>query len=79
MTHKLDSPHAWLLEKAQHWNTDALYRALSGLANRLDGQSIRDLFHSEMDNDGYKTTKPNVNAIDAEVLGESPMAYMTVR
>jgi hypothetical protein len=32
MTHKLNSPHDWLLEKAQHWNPDALYGALSGLA-----------------------------------------------
>ena len=60
MTHKLNSPHVWLLEKAQHWNTNALYNALSGLASRLDGQSIRDLFHSEMDSDGYfdEKTKP---------------------
>jgi hypothetical protein len=42
MTHKLNSPHERLLEKAQHWNTDTLYKALSGLAYRLDGQSIRD-------------------------------------
>jgi len=53
MTHKLNSPHEWLLEKAQHWNTDTLYKALSGLAYRLDGQSIRDLFYSEMYSDGY--------------------------
>jgi hypothetical protein len=68
---KLNSPHEWLLEKAQHWNTDALYRALSGLAYRLDGQSIRDLFHSEMDSDGYfdKKTKPNADAFDAESWG----------
>ena len=53
MTHKLNSPHDWLLEKAQHWNTDALYKALSDLAYQLDGQSIRDLFHSEKKTDGY--------------------------
>ena len=35
MTHKLNSPHEWLLEKAQNWNTDALYKALSGLAYQL--------------------------------------------
>ena len=46
MTRKLNSPHGWLLEKAQHWNTDALYKALSGLAYRLDGHSIRDLFRN---------------------------------
>ena len=45
MTHKY-SPHEWLLKKAQHWNTDALYKALSGLAYRLDGHSIRDLFRN---------------------------------
>jgi hypothetical protein len=71
MTHKLNSPHEWLLEKAQHWNTQTLYRALSGLAYRLDGQSIRDLFHSEMDSDGYfdKKTKSDVDAFDAESWG----------
>ena len=37
MTYKLDNPHEWLLEKAQHWNKEALYKALSGLAYRLDG------------------------------------------
>jgi len=71
MTHKLNSPHEWLLEKAQHWNTDMLYKALSGLAYRLDGQSIRDLFYSEMDSDGYfdKKTKRNADASDAESWG----------
>ena len=71
MTCKLNSPHGWLLEKAQHWNTDALYKALSGLAYRLDGHSIRDLFHSEMDTDGYfdKQTKQNADAFDAESWG----------
>jgi hypothetical protein len=71
MTHKLNSPHEWLLEKAQYWKTDALYKALGDLAYRLDGQSIRDLFHSEMDSDGYfdKKTKPNVDASDAESWG----------
>jgi len=71
MTHKLNSPQEWLLEKAQHWNTDTLYKALSGLAYRLDGQSIRDLFYSEMDSDGYfnKKTKPNADAFDAESWG----------
>ena len=71
MRHKLNSPHDWLLEKAQHWNTDALYKALSGLAYRLDSQSIRDLFQSEMKSDGYfdKITKSNADAFDAESWG----------
>ena len=71
MTHKLNSPHEWLLEKAQHWNADALYKALSGLANRLDGQSLRDVFRSEMDSDGYfdKKIKPIADAFDAESWG----------
>jgi len=70
MTHKPNSPHEWLLEKAQHRNTDALYKALSGLAYRLDGHSIRDLFHSEMDTDGcFDDTKPNADAVDAESWG----------
>ncbi len=71
MTHKLNSPHEWLLEKAQHWNADALYKALSGLAYRLDGQSIHDLFRSEMDSDGYfdKKTKPNAAPFDADSWG----------
>ena len=71
MTHKLNSPQEWLLEKAQHWNTDALYKALSGLAYRLDGQAIRDLFHSEMDSDGFfdRKRKPNADVFDAESWG----------
>ena len=71
MTHKPNGPHEWLLEKAQHWNADALYSALSGLAYRLDGQSIRDLFHLEMDTDGYfdKKTKPDANEFDADSWG----------
>jgi len=71
MTHKLNSPHDWLLEKAQHWNTDTLYKALSDLAYQLDGQSIRDLFHSEMKTDGYfeNITKSRADAFDAESWG----------
>jgi hypothetical protein len=71
MTQRLNSPHEWLLEKAQHWNTDALYKALSGLAYRLDGQSIRDLFHSEMDSDGFfdKKTRSSADEFDAESWG----------
>ena len=71
MTHKLNSPHEWLLDKAQHWNTDALYKALSDLAYQLDGQSIRDLFHSEMKTDGYfeNITKSRADAFDAESWG----------
>ena len=71
MTHKLNSPQEWLLEKAQHWNTDALYKALSGLAYRLDGQAISDLFHSEMNSDGFfdNKRKSNAEALDAESWG----------
>jgi hypothetical protein len=71
MTHKLNGPHEWLLERAQHWNADALYKALSGLAYRLDGQSIRDLFHSQMDSDDYfdKKTKSNAESFDADSWG----------
>jgi len=32
MADKLNSPQEWLLEKAQHLNADALYKALSDLA-----------------------------------------------
>ena len=71
MTHKLNGPHEWLLEKAQHWNTDALYKALSGLAYRLDGNSIRDLFQSEMGAEDYfhEEQKPSAEASDAESWG----------
>jgi hypothetical protein len=71
MTHNPNSPHEWLLEKAQHWNADALYKALRGLAYRLDGQSIRDVFHSEMQGDGYLGEKIRINAdaLDAESWG----------
>ena len=52
-------------------NAGALYKALSGLAYRLDGHSIRDLFHSEMDGDGYfdKKPKPNADPFDADSWG----------
>jgi len=71
MAHKLNSPHEWLLERAQHWNSDALYKALSGLAYRLDGNSINDLFQSEMDAEGYsdEEPKPNTEPSDAESWG----------
>lgn len=69
MAHKLNSPHDWLLDKAQHWNADALYKALSGLAYRVDGHSIRDLFHSEMETDGYFEKKTNAADRDAESWG----------
>jgi hypothetical protein len=41
------------------------------LGYRLDGDSIRDLFHSEMDTDDYfdKKTKQNADAFDAESWG----------
>lgn len=69
MAQKPNSPHEWLLEKAQHWNTDALYKALSGLAYRLDGNLIHDLFQSEMDAEGYSEPKPNTVPSDAESWG----------
>jgi hypothetical protein len=71
MAYNLNSPHDWLLEKARHWNADALYKALSDLARRLDGNSIHDLFQSEMDADGYfdQKSKPRAEAFDAESWG----------
>jgi hypothetical protein len=71
MTQKLNSPHDWLLNRAQHWDAEALYKALSGLAYRVDGHSIRDLFHSEMETDGYfeNKAKSNANHFDAETWG----------
>jgi len=71
MTQKLNSPHDWLLGKAQHWDVDALYKALSGLAYRVDGHSIRDLFQSEMESDDYpeKKSKSNTKNFDAETWG----------
>jgi len=69
MANKPNSPHEWLLEKAQHWNTDALYRALSGLAYRVDGSSIHDLFQSEMDAEGYSEQRLNTGPSDAESWG----------
>jgi len=69
MAEKLNNPHEWLLAKAQHWNADALYKALSGLAHRLDGSSIHDLFQSEMNAEGYSETKPNTATSDAETWG----------
>jgi hypothetical protein len=69
MTNKQNSPHEWLLEKAQHWNTDALYKALSGLACRVDGSSIYDLFQSEMDAEGYSEQRLNTGPSDAESWG----------
>jgi hypothetical protein len=71
MTHNLNNPHEWLLKKAQHWNAEALYKALRGLAYRLDGKSISDVFHSEMQGDGYfdEKLRTNADAFDAESWG----------
>lgn len=71
MTQKLNTPHDWLLDKAKHWDAEALYKALSGLAYRVDGHSIRDLFHSKMETDGYseKEAKSIANDFDAESWG----------
>jgi hypothetical protein len=71
MVQKLNSPREWLLEKARHWNADTLYEALSDVAGRLDGNSIRDLFQSRMNADGYSAQKPKSSAdsVDAESWG----------
>jgi len=69
MAYKLNSPHEWLLESAQRWGRDALYRALSGLVHRLDDSSIYDQFQSEMDAEGYTELKPNKEPSDAESWG----------
>jgi hypothetical protein len=66
-----NSPHEWLLEKAQQWNSGELYEALKGLAHRLNGDSIQGLFRSEMDADGYfdKRQRSRADAFDAESWG----------
>src|SRR5947207_15120298 len=66
-----NSPHEWLLEKAQQWDADELYEALRSVAHRLNGGSIQGLFQSEMDADGYfdKKTKRNVKAFDVGSWG----------
>jgi hypothetical protein len=71
MVHKWNSPHEWLIEKARHWNADALYDALSDVVCRLDGKSIHDLFQSEMNADGYFEQRPKSSAetFDAESWG----------
>ena len=71
MVQKLNSPHEWLLEKARQWNADTLYEALSDVAGRLDANSIKALFQSEMDADGYFKQKPKSSAqsFDAESWG----------
>jgi hypothetical protein len=51
--YKWDSPHDWLMEKAQSMTVEQLHSALEAVAYRLDGDSIQDLFQTEMDQDGF--------------------------
>jgi hypothetical protein len=59
MAYNLNNPQQWLLEKAQHWNAVELYKALSDLAHRVDGDSIQDLFQSEMAAEAILPRSPN--------------------
>jgi hypothetical protein len=71
MAYNLNNPQQWLLEKAQHWDAVELYKALSDLAHRVDGDSIQDLFQSKMAADGYfaEEPKPKAAASGAESWG----------
>jgi hypothetical protein len=53
MTYKWKNPHEWLFEKMKSWSTEELYCVVDGLANRLDADTIQDLFQIEMEQDGY--------------------------
>ena len=47
------SPHEWLLEQIEKWPEDMLVSTARDLALVTDADTIQQLFHSEMDADGY--------------------------
>jgi hypothetical protein len=53
--YRWNSPGAWLLWKVQKRTTTRaqLLDIIDSLAGRLDGDSIQDLFQSDMSDDGY--------------------------
>jgi len=51
--YKWSTPHQWLLEAAQSWDSAQLYSALSSIIDKLDGDTIQDLYQSDMTEDGY--------------------------
>ena len=53
MTHKWRHPLEWLYWKIASSGEDWLKEALKALATVTDGDTIQDVFESEMDEDGY--------------------------
>lgn len=54
-TYKWEGPHDWLLSKAREWDAAELYSALSCVVDKVDADTLQDIFQSEMDADGYFT------------------------
>ncbi len=51
--YKYSSPYHWLDDTASQWTQVELYAALMALAAQVDGDTIQDVFQSDMDKDGY--------------------------
>ena len=51
--YKWNTPHEWLMDAAQSWDSAQLYSALSSIIDKLDADTIQDLYQTEMSEDGY--------------------------
>lgn len=56
--YKWDNPTEWLLEKMADWDNEECRHALERLIERMDFDTIQDLFQDEMDEDGYFEEEP---------------------
>lgn len=53
MAYKWDTAHEWLIEYASKLNESQLFQEFTVLVQKLDGDTIQDLYQSEMDAQGY--------------------------
>lgn len=51
--YKWDSPREWLMEQAANWDASKLFAELSAIVEKLDADTIQDLYQTEMSEDGY--------------------------
>lgn len=65
-SYRWDSPHAWLIAKAQDWSESTLYRELVMLAHKLDADQLQDEYQDLMSADGYFNDLDIVNKLSRE-------------
>lgn len=51
--YKYNNAHEWFHEYTQRLESSALHSIANDLADKLDGDTIQDMFQNEMDADGY--------------------------